>query len=241
MYHEYHIQPLSRTTLTKLSRGHPIRIKKHHSGHKIHLTKEQLDKLEKAFANKKGSMVQFSESQIKHNSGKGLFDSLRALAKKHRDVLNPVIRSVKNAGHHLIKKGSSHLHSKVEAIPEIGEGIKRRRGRPRKLHGKGEGIVSDVLGAIGKVAGIAGLGVKHRKPRGKGLMTDIAKAGAKALIPALVDVAGNAVKSKVSGMGAKRRGRPRKTTTTTTKRRYHKKSIKGSALFPAGIGGGIYM
>ena len=70
-------------------------------------------------------------------------------------------------------------------------------------------------------------------------MTDIAKAGAKALIPALVDVAGNAVKSKVSGMGTKRKvWRPRKTTTTTTKRRYHKKS---GALFPAGIGGGIYM
>ena len=65
MYHEYHIQPLSRTTLTKLSRGHPIRMKKHHSGgHKIHLTKEQLDKLEKAFVNRKGSMIQIGRAHV---------------------------------------------------------------------------------------------------------------------------------------------------------------------------------
>ena len=77
---------------------------------------------------------------------------------------------------------------------------------------------------MGTVAKTVGLGAKKaRKPRakkGKGVLSDIAKAGAKKLAPMIIDAAANAAKNKISGMGAKKRrvGRPRK---------------NGGALFPA--------
>ena len=61
---------------------------------------------------------------------------------------------------------------------------------------------------IGTVAKTVGLGVKKtRKPRakkGKGFLTGMAKSGAKALAPMLIDVAATAVKDKVAGMGIKK-------------------------------------
>ncbi len=112
---------------------------------------------------------------------------------------------------------------------------KRRRGRPSK---KGKGFLGDVLGfinpTIGAVAKTVGLGVKKtRKPRakkGKGIMSDLAKSGVKALAPVLIDAASNAAKNKISGMGAKKRvGRPRKNKVGRPR-----KTRTAGALYPAG-------
>ena len=74
--------------------------------------------------------------------------------------------------------------------------------------------------------GVTGLGVKPKTKRttrtrkGKGVVGDLAKSGLKALAPVIIDAAANAVKNKVSGMGARKRrpGRSRKS---------------GGALYPA--------
>ena len=147
----------------------------------------------------------------------------------------PIIKAVKSAGHKGLQKATSSLHGKINLIPELsGEGVKRRRGRPKK----GSGLLGDVLGminpTIGVVAKTVGLGVKKtRKPRtrkGKGIVSDLAKSGLKALAPVLIDAASNAAKNKISGMGAKKK----RTTKKTTKRRRPRKTRTGAALMPAG-------
>lgn len=262
MYNPVGVSKLSENQKSRLRNGHPVRIKKG-TANKLHLTQEQIKKLESAARRGAGYTVQLNPEQAQKH-GAGLFGDIatkmKKLAVKHKDLINPVIRAVKNAGHRGLQKVSSSLHNKINEIPELsGEGVKkRRRGRPKK----GDGLLGDVLGfinpTIGAVAKTVGLGVKKkRKPRtkkgdgflgalnnvaslnvanrilrgnsigtkkkGKGFLTDLAKSGAKALAPVLIDAAANAAKGKVAGMGVKKRkvGRPRKTK-------------RGSALLPAG-------
>lgn len=231
MYNPVGVSKLSENQKSRLRNGHPVRIKKG-TANKLHLTQEQIKKLESAARRGAGYTVQLNPEQAQKH-GAGLFGDIatkmKKLAVKHKDLINPVIRAVKNAGHRGLQKVSSSLHNKINEIPELsGEGVKkRRRGRPKK----GAGLLGDVLGfinpTIGAVAKTVGLGVKKkRKPRtkkGKGFISDIAKAGAKALAPVLIDAAASAAKGKVAGMGVKKRkvGRPRKTK-------------RGSALMPAG-------
>ncbi len=82
----------------------------------------------------------------------------------------------------------------------VGLGVKKTsKSRTRK----GKRFVGDILGllnpTIGTVAKTVGLGVKARKPRaqktrakkGKGVVSDIAKSGVKALAPMLIDHVGH--------------------------------------------------
>ncbi len=82
---------------------------------------------------------------------------------------------------------------------------------------------------IGTVAKTVGLGVKKTR-KGKGVVSDMAKWGLKAIAPVLIDAASSAVKNKISGMGAKKK----RTTKKTTKRGRPCKTKSGAALFPAG-------
>ena len=54
---------------------------------------------------------------------------------------------------------------------------------------------------------------KATKKRGKGIFGSIAKGGLKLLAPILVDALGGLVKSKVSGMGRKKRVAKKKKST----------------------------
>lgn len=252
MYHVVSIGKLSETQKSRLRNGHATRIKKG-NGNKLHLTAEQIKKLESAHKKGRGlNLTMYPEQAEKH--GAGLFGDIatkvKKLANKHKDLINPIIKAVKNAGHRGLQKASTSLHNKINEIPELsGEGVKRRRGRPKK----GAGVLGDIIGMInptmGAVAKTVGLGAKKtRKPRtkkgkgvmstvlkgvlpsikmgngkgkrGKGVLTDIAKAGAKKLAPIIIDAAAGAAKGKIAGMGAKKRrvGRPRK---------------NGGALYPA--------
>ena len=153
---------------------------------------------------------------------------------------------VNNGG---IDKLSNKPKEKLEELiqPIEGEGVKRRRGRPKK----GEGIIGDVLkglvgvtglgvvkpkrvrkgkGVIGDVLknliGSTGLGVvkPKRGRKGKGFMTDLIKNVAPGAIDAIGNAAAGAGKGQVSAIvsGAKRKaGRPRK-------------GRGGGTLFPAG-------
>ena len=247
MYNPVGVSKLSENQKSRLRNGHPVRIKKG-TANKLHLTQEQIKKLESASRRGAGFTVTLNPEQAEKH-GAGLFGDIatrvKKLANKHKDIINPVIKAVKSAGHRGLQKVVSSLHNKINDIPELsGEGVKkRRRGRPSK---KGKGIIGDVLGfinpTIGKVAKTVGLGVtktrKPRKPRtrkGKGVLSDMAKSGLKALAPVLIDAASSAAKNKISGMGAKRKvGRPRKTTKTTKRRGRPRKTRTGAALMPAG-------
>ena len=78
MYHSTGVQKLSETQKSKLRNGHPVRIKKG-SGNNLHLTDDQIKKLESAA--KKGAaytLTMHPEQAAKHKSGEGLFGDIAA-------------------------------------------------------------------------------------------------------------------------------------------------------------------
>jgi hypothetical protein len=172
------------------------------------------------------------EQAEKHGSGffGDIESKAKAFAKKqiisNKDLLNPIIgrarsyaksgiNSLSNKAKEKLEELASKTNSKVDQYiqPIEGEGVRpKRRGRPKK----GEGIIGDALKGL---IGMSGLGVvkPKRGRKGKGIMSSLLKAVA----PAIIDAASGAAKSKVEGMGRKRKaGRP--------------KGRGGGALFPAG-------
>ena len=224
MYHSTGVQKLSESQKSKLRNGHPVRIKLG-SGNTLHLTDPQIKKLQSA--HKKGAaytLTMHPEQAEKHGSGffGDIASKAKAFAKKHKDLINPIIAKVKAGAHSGIDKLSAKAREKIDDIikPIEGEGVRsKRRGRPKK----GEGIIGDALKGL---IGMTGLGVvkpKRLKKEGKGVLTNIIKAVAPTAIDAIANAATSAAKNKVEGMGAKKRkaGRPRK-------------GRGGGALFPAG-------
>ena len=223
MYSAIGVGKLSETQKSKLRNGHPVRIKKG-SGNSLHLTDAQIKKLESAA--KKGAaytLTMHPEQAEKH--GAGFFGDIatkaKAFAKKHKDLINPIIGRVRAGAHSGIDKLSAKAREKIDEIikPIEGEGVvKPRRGRPKK----GTGVIGDVLKGL---IGVTGLGVvkPKRVRKGKGVLTNIIKAVAPSAIDAIASAATSAAKDKVNGMGAKRKrkvGRP--------------KGRGGGALFPTG-------
>jgi hypothetical protein len=241
MYEVFSVGKLSETQKSKLRNGHPVRVKKG-SGNKLSLTHDQIKKLESA--GKKGKAVTITlhqEQAEKHGSGifGDIATRLKKLAVQNKDLINPIIGRVRGTA----KRGVSKLANKANEtidkyITDIeggalypagaglgggalypagytGNGLKKKRGRPKK----GEGIIGDALKGL---IGMSGLGVKPktlkdvlnpeskkrgRKKKGEGIGA-LAKLAAKALAPIAIDAASNFAKDKVSGMGIKKkRGR----------------------------------
>jgi hypothetical protein len=223
MYHSTGVGKLSESQKSKLRNGHPVRIKKG-SGNNLHLTDAQIKKLESAHKKGAAYTITFHPEQAeKHGSGffGDIASKAKAFAKKHKDLINPIIAKVKAGAHSGVDKLSAKAREKIDEIikPIEGEGVRpKRRGRPKK----GTGVIGDVLKGI---IGVTGLGVvkPKRLRKGKGVMTDLFKSVAPAAIDAIANAATSAAKNKVEGMGAKKRkaGRPRK-------------GRGGGALFPAG-------
>ena len=219
MYHSTSVGKLSESQKSKLRNGHPVRIKLG-SGNTLHLTDQQIKKLQSAHKKGAAYTITFHPEQAeKHGSGffGDIASKAKAFAKKHKDLINPIIAKVKAGAHSGIDKLSAKAREKIDDIikPIEGEGVvkPKRRGRPKK----GEGIIGDALKGL---IGMSGLGVvkPKRLQKGKGVMSSLLKAVA----PAIIDAAAGAAKGKVEGMGAKKRkaGRP--------------KGRGGGALFPAG-------
>ena len=231
MYHSTGVGKLSPSQMSKLRNGHPVRIKLG-SGNTLNLTDQQIKKLQSAHKKGAAYTITFHPEQAeKHGSGffGDIASKAKAFAKKqiisNKDLLNPIINRVKSTVHGGINSLSNKAKDKLEELaakanskvdqyiqPIEGEGVKRRRGRPKK----GEGIIGDALKGL---IGMSGLGVvkPKRLNKGKGIMSSLLKAVA----PAIIDAASNAAKGKVEGMGRKRKaGRP--------------KGRGGGALFPAG-------
>ena len=230
MYTLVGIQKLSETQKSRLRNGHPVRIKKG-SGNQLHLTNEQIKKLESAA--RKGSAYTLTlhpEQAEKHGSGffGDIASKAKAFARKHKDLINPIIGRVRAGAKSGIDKLASKANEKVDEYikPIEGEGIigdalkglismtglgmKKKRGRPKK-------ILTEVVDN------------KVRVRKGKGILGNIIKAVA----PAVIDAAAGAVKGKVSGMGVaqKKIGLGIKKVGKTRKAG---RPRKGGALFPAG-------
>ena len=233
MYTLVGIQKLSETQKSRLRNGHPVRIKKG-SGNQLHLTNEQIKKLESAA--RKGvayTLTLHPEQAEKH--GSGFFGDIASKAKKfaistikaNRDLINPIIGRARSYAKSGIQKLADKANEKVDYLtPEI----------------QGEGIIGDALKGL---IGMTGLGMKKRgRPKkiltevvnnkvrvrkGKGVLSNIIKAVA----PAVIDAAAGAVKGKVSGMGVaqKKIGLGIKKVGKTRKAG---RPRKGGALFPAG-------
>ena len=232
MYSSTGVGKLSESQKSKLRNGHPVRIKLG-SGNSLNLTDQQIKKLQSAHKKGAAYTITFHPEQAeKHGSGffGDIASKAKAFAKKqivsNKDLINPIINRVKSTVHGGIDSLSNKAKAKLEELaskanskvdqyiqPIEGEGVKRRRGRPKK----GTGIIGDALKGL---IGMSGLGVvkPKRLQKGKGVMSSLLKAVA----PAIIDAAAGAAKGKVEGMGAKKRkaGRP--------------KGRGGGALFPAG-------
>jgi len=230
MYTLVGVQKLSETQKSRLRNGHPVRIKKG-SGNQLHLTNEQIKKLESAA--KKGAAYTLTlhpEQAEKH--GSGFFGDIASKAKKfaistikaNRDLINPIIGRVRAGAKSGIQKLADKANSQVDKYtPEI----------------EGEGIIGDALkGSIG----MSGLGAKKKRGRpkkvGKGIMSSLVKAVA----PAIIDAAAGAVKGKVEGMGIKRVGRPRKKASKKASKKPKTRRVgrprKGGALIAPGYSAG---
>jgi len=233
MYTLVGIQKLSETQKSRLRNGHPVRIKKG-SGNQLHLTNEQIKKLESAA--KKGASYTLTlhpEQAEKH--GSGFFGDIASKAKKfaistikaNRDLINPIIGRARSYAKSGIQKLADKANAQVDKYtPEI----------------EGEGNIGDALKGL---IGMTGLGMKKRgRPKkiltevvnnqvrvrkGKGVLSNIIKAVA----PAVIDAAAGAVKGKVETLGS---GVAHKKILGTGIKKVAKKprKRKGGALFPAG-------
>jgi hypothetical protein len=230
MYTLVGVQKLSETQKSRLRNGHPVRIKKG-SGNQLHLTNEQIKKLESAA--KKGAAYTLTlhpEQAEKH--GSGFFGDIASKAKKfaistikaNRDLINPIIGRARSYAKSGIQKLADKANSQVDKYtPEI----------------EGEGIIGDALKGL---IGMSGLGAKKKRGRpkkvGKGIMSSLVKAVA----PAIIDAAAGAVKGKVEGMGIKRVGRPRKKASKKASKKPKTRRVgrprKGGALIAPGYSAG---
>jgi len=222
MYHSTGVQKLSESQKSKLRNGHPVRIKQG-SGNTLHLTDQQIKKLQSAHKKGAAYTITFHPEQAeKHGSGffGDIASKAKAFARKHKDLINPIIGRVRAGA----KSGINQLASK--ANEKVDEYIKPIEG---------EGIIGDALKGL---IGMSGLGMKKKRGRpkkvGKGIMSSLVKAVA----PAIIDAAAGAAKDKVSGMGVKRVGRPRKKASKKPKTRRVGRPRKGGALIAPGYSAG---
>jgi hypothetical protein len=156
MYTLVGVQKLSETQKSRLRNGHPVRIKKG-SGNQLHLTNEQIKKLESA--SRRGAAYTLTlhpEQAEKH--GSGIFGDIaakaKAFARKHKDLINPIIGRVRAGA----KSGINQLASK--ANEKVDEYIKPIEG---------EGIIGDALKGL---ISMTGLGMKKRG-RPKKILTEV--------------------------------------------------------------------
>ena len=222
MYSSTGVGKLSESQKSKLRNGHPVRIKLG-SGNTLNLTDQQIKKLQSAHKKGAAYTITFHPEQAEKH-GSGMFGDIaskaKAFAKKHKDLINPIIAKVRAGAHSGVDKLSAKAREKIDDIikPIEGEGVvKPKRGRPKK----GEGIIGDALKGLISMTGL-GVVKPKRTRKGKGVLSNIIKAVAPTAIDAIANAATSAAKNKVSGMGTKKRkpGRP--------------KGRGGGALFPAG-------
>ena len=111
MYSKTNIAKLSKAQISKLLKGHPVRIKSG-SGHEISLSKEQYKKLNRAHKKGMGYTLQFDPYQIDMN-----YEPLRGKAnpKKKGEGMFDIAKNLgKTVAPALIDLASNELKKKIE-------------------------------------------------------------------------------------------------------------------------------
>ena len=225
MYFTYKVAELSPNQIRKLIKGEKVKLKKGNA-HTVYLTEPQIKKIETAHKKGMASVIQLDPHQSSQH-GSGVLGDIGKFFKSKAYHLNPVIKGAKSVAHSAVQSASKYAHKKIDDVKEF--------ERP-----SGSGVASDILSGLAGLTAQLGGRVKPKvlkqriakKRAGKGFMTDIAKAGIKALAPIVVDKGADFIKNKISGSGAKRKaGRP---ATKKTPAKRVGRPRKGSALMPAG-------
>ena len=209
MYHQINIKKLSPAQISKLLNGHRIRVS-HGSGHMIHASHEQHNKITKAHKKGCGTTIQFDPYQIENHKhlkgthpphGGSVSSVAKSIGKVGFKALAPV--AVDYASNFLKNKisgqGMHHAHHAHHAYGH-GESIYH----PHNAHTHGEALSGGALNA-------AGYGkVRGRKPKGRGIVSTLAKSAFKAAAPILINEGAHFLHNKIKGTGkGGRRGRPR--------------------------------
>jgi len=228
MYFSYKVAELSPNQIRKLFKGEKVKLKKGNA-HTLHLSESQIKKIETAHKKGMSSVVQLDPHQSSQH-GSGVFGDIGKFFKSKAYHINPLIKAGKTVAHSAVKSASRYAHNKIDDVKEY--------ERP-----EGAGIASDVLsGLAGLTSMLGGKVVKPRvlkqrvakKRAGKGFLGALAKAGAKALAPIVIDKGSELLKSKIAGAGVRKAGRPKGTTKKAPAKRVGRPR-KGSALYPAGF------
>jgi len=226
-YKKLEIAPLSKTQISKLLKGLPV-IVKHGKGLTLDLSKEQKDKVMKAYKNNKGCKITFDPYQ----AGQGVGQILHKL-KKTASKLTPITRA-------LIPKDIRDTLSKgAEDVTKAVKSVKKSQLQDigvKALKGVSNYAIPAVLNAVGAEIGMPMLGTvagpiinpiidkqieKINSKKGGNLLDSARKLvrgkTGKSMVEAGVDLG----HKHGFGMECKKgRGRPK----------------KGSALLPAGYG-----
>jgi hypothetical protein len=213
MYHEVSIEALSPAQHSRLRNGHGVRVKLGH-GHKLKVSVEQHKKLHKAHMKGMGVVLRLDPFQQAHEKDK------RGMGKHHKMGRGTPIMEQGFTGNEVAHFLGAHessepfMNKKVTGnqIKEAGArakhffGLGVRRGRPKKGGAIGDDIKHFFTHTI--PSGLIHQGIPATASFLGGLGT--AELGGVGSIPA--GIAGKALADRVgkqTGLGVKRRGRPR--------------------------------
>ena len=107
---------LTKTQLAKLARGETIQVKPQHmtgGPHSVHLGVRQHAKMSKALAEGKGARIRFSQHQIRHHAGTGLFDVLRRIGALVKPFIRPAATFLAPYAKSALMSGADKLISKI--------------------------------------------------------------------------------------------------------------------------------
>lgn len=134
MYHQINIKKLSPAQISKLLNGHRIRVS-HGSGHMIHASHEQHNKITKAHKKGCGTTIQFDPYQIENHK------HLKGIHPPHGGSVSSVAKSIGKAGFKslapiAVDYASNFLKNKISGH---GEGMHHSH-HTHHQHGHGEGM-----------------------------------------------------------------------------------------------------
>lgn len=180
----------------KLAKGGTIQLKHEHlhGPHKVHLTKTQIKRIEKAHRDGHGMRLKMSESQLRHNKqkGAGFMDTLKKIGKiaVNSDIGKSLINKGQNAIHGLIDKGANYIGDKtgldMSGLAHVAKNIVNQTLQKATEHIagsglKGGGTVANVLGSIPIIGSFLGpiasmFGGKISNAKAKQIANDAVRA-----------------------------------------------------------------
>jgi hypothetical protein len=210
MYIPTSVEPLSHPQMSKLLKGHAVRVK-HGHGHQLHLSHQQHKKLMSAHSKGKGMNLMLDPYQIDMH-GQGFLSSAMKSAKSvaGSKLGKQILKTGINAG---AKLASNYIP------PSVAQAV----AHEASSHLVGHGLLSSAMKGVKSVAG---------SKLGKQILKTGINAGAQALghsgyVPPSVASSLGHIATKAVGKGVHRR------------KKHHKKS-HGGALYPAGMGVDVY-